>query len=643
MRVYCHTHKRSFSVEAVTPIVCEKGQHVLGAAPNDETAQDYWEYCCNCQNFWRINLDDPAFSQCPVCERSITARYLCNQCQAMSLDSSAPAKRREIYLSLEGVPLPSCPGCLKDINKTLLEHECEAFAATFTTARETCLFCHEKIAVTLSFPASVSEYLKQFTGDKLEVAFDAESRQLVRASPGEFFLLQSQNGKQSNIVLPNLTRFDSQQDFLQHYKDYYDCDDPAAGEVIVLSPATVQKEGKGWSLKDVGRLRINVGDVIKVEGPTRTFTPGSTPSDKNTDATKTLPVCPKCGATAKPNHKFCKKCGATINLSTSASLENLPIIVTQDTTPTQTYTSSSTVEAAPTFGVSTDSLGQSNRKTWIVLAASVVALLIGIGLFAAIKSGSSVESKLNDAINRGNLLSPPGESAYDLYAQLRREGANPSTLTAYKEKLLPRLTPRPQALLDQMVSPGGTDGTVSEWEEAQKFLAWAVELKPEDKQLAAKSAYCEGRAAYLRNRTDDAMAAYQRAAELDKSWAMPLNSLGVVLNERKRYSEARNYLTEAIRRNSNWALPYNNMGTAYFLDNDIYDAQTNYQKARDLAPTWARPHAWLGSIAIKQKDYCTAVDELEQALKYATPSMSSWNPQKIQKDLDDARARCVGD
>jgi Flp pilus assembly protein TadD len=292
---------------------------------------------------------------------------------------------------------------------------------------------------------------------------------------------------------------------------------------------------------------------------------------------------------------------------------------------------------------STDSFGQSNRKTWIVVGVAGVALLIFVGLFAAIKSGSSVESKLNDAINRGNLLSPPGESAYDLYAQLRREGASQSTLATYREKLRARLTPRPQVLLDQAASPGGTDGAPAEWEEAQRSMAWAAELKPEDKQLAAKAAYCEGRAAYLRNRTDDAMAAYQRAAELDKSWAMPLNSLGVILNERKRYSEARNYLTEATRRNPNWALPYNNMGTAYFLDNDIYDAQTNYQKAKDLAPNWARPHAWLGTIAIKQKDYCTAVDELQQALNLATPNMSSWNPQKIQRDLDEARARCVGD
>ena len=614
---------------ATTPIVCEKGRHVLGAAPDDGSAQDLWEYCCNCHNFWRINLDEPAFAQCPVCERPTTARYLCDRCRTMSLDSSAPAKRREVYLSLEGVPVPHCPGCSGGAGEGALEHECEAFAATFTTAREACPFCHENVAAKPSFPASVSEYLAKFSGDKLEVAFDAESKQLIRASPGEFFLLRAADAAHGDIVLPRLTRFDSQHDFLRRYKDYYDCDEPAAGEVIVLWPATVQKEGKGWSLKSVGRLRVGAGDDINVEGAARTSAPSDTPSDDG--AANALPSCPKCGAAAKPHHKFCKKCGTAINssdFSPAASPENRH---------------AAAEDAAPESSVSAEPSGLSNKKTWAALAVVGVAVLISIGLATGIKGVPSAESRLNDAINRGNLLSPPGESAYDLFAQLKREGASRSALAAYKEKLLSRLTPRPQALLDQVVNPGGADGTLSEWEEAQKFMAWAAELKPEDEQLAAKAAYCEGRAAYLKNLSDAATTAYRRAADLDKSWAMPLNSLGLMLNERKRYSEARNFLNEAIRRNPGWALPYNNMGTSYFLDNDLGDAQTYYRKAQDLAPNWARPHAWLGSIAVKQRDYCAAVEEFQKALTLSTPNMSNWNPQKIQKDLDDARARCVGD
>lgn len=648
MRVYCHTHKRSFSVEAVTPIVCDRGPHPLGAMPDDETAQDLWEYCCNCENFWRINADEPALGQCPVCERVISARHLCACCQTMTLDSSSPAKRREFRLSLEGAPLPSCPGCSKTDARALLEHECEAFGAAFTTTRANCLFCHEDMAVGLTFPASVANYLDQFTGDKIEAAFDAESRQLVRTTPGEFLLLQTVKGAQFNFALPGLTRFDSRNEFFKYYKDYYDCDDPTAGEVIVLSPATVRREGKGWSLQTTGRLRINAAEVAEdiEQSPS---TPATAPSSNNSDSAVARLACSRCGARTRPSHKFCKKCGAAIHVQEALATGNLPAMAVSNMAVSDAAAVRSSSPAPedeknrapdPIAG----SLEQSQSKTWVALAVlGCIALVVGLVFLSSKKSAPSTEGKLDDAIARNNLIAPQGESAYDYYAQLRREGASPATLAAYGEKILPRLTQRPQELLDEVVRPGGNDGSVSEWEETQKFLAWAVELKPGDQQLAAKAAYCEGRTAYLKSRIDDAMSAYQRAADLDKTWATPLNSLGAMLNERRRYSEARGYLTEAIRRDPNWALPYNNMGTSYFLENDIYDAQPNYQKARDLAPNWARPHAWLGSIALKQKDYCTAVGEFEQALKYSTPTMSSWNPQRIQKDLDEARAHCVGD
>jgi tetratricopeptide (TPR) repeat protein len=271
----------------------------------------------------------------------------------------------------------------------------------------------------------------------------------------------------------------------------------------------------------------------------------------------------------------------------------------------------------------------------------VFVVLLGILLALKVGVSSSTTNRLDDALKRGNLVSPAGSSARDYYNQLKNENASQSTLATYREKLLPQLTRGPQSLLDDLTSPGGRDGTLPEWEEAQKLLAWATELKPEDKSLAAKSAYAEGRTAYLKDRIEDALSAYQRAADFDKSWAPPVNSIGSMLNEHKRYSESRTYLREAIRRNPNWALPYNNMGTSYFYENNFSDAQSNYRKAVSLAPNWARPHAWLGSIAAKQKDYCAAVGEFEQALRLSTPGMSNWDPQKIQRELDVARERCV--
>lgn len=279
------------------------------------------------------------------------------------------------------------------------------------------------------------------------------------------------------------------------------------------------------------------------------------------------------------------------------------------------------------------------KAVWVIAFCLVFIILLTLGIVSL--AGNSVEKRMDDALKRGNLVSPSGSSARDYYNQLKNENASPTTLAAYREKLMPQLTRGPQSLLDDLTTPGGRDGTLPEWEEAQKLLGWATELKPEDKSLAAKAAYAEGRTAYLKDRIEDALSAYQRAADFDKSWAPPVNSIGSMLNEHKRYSESRTYLREAIRRNPNWALPYNNMGTSYFYENNFSDAQSNYRKAVSLAPSWARPHAWLGSIAAKQKDYCAAVAEFEQALRLSTPGMSTWDPQKIQRELDIARGRCV--
>src|SRR5215212_1760132 len=192
MRIFCHAHKRSFLAAANTPILCEKGQHTLGAVPGDPAAHDYWEYCCSCQNFWRVNTGEPALAQCPVCERDASARFLCSNCDTLCIDSLTPAKNREVYLSLNGTPVPYCPACKSPATEAVLDHDCETLQQTVTTSRPNCPFCNEKIAsASLSFPASVASFLDQYSGDKLEVSFDPHSRQLIKANRGDFVLLSA--------------------------------------------------------------------------------------------------------------------------------------------------------------------------------------------------------------------------------------------------------------------------------------------------------------------------------------------------------------------------------------------------------------------------------------------------------------------
>jgi hypothetical protein len=51
-------------------------------------------------------------------------------------------------------------------------------------------------------------------------------------------------------------RFQAQEDFYNHYEQFYDCTRPTAGEVWVNEPAVVDPVDGGWRLRDKGILEV---------------------------------------------------------------------------------------------------------------------------------------------------------------------------------------------------------------------------------------------------------------------------------------------------------------------------------------------------------------------------------------------------
>jgi tetratricopeptide (TPR) repeat protein len=143
--------------------------------------------------------------------------------------------------------------------------------------------------------------------------------------------------------------------------------------------------------------------------------------------------------------------------------------------------------------------------------------------------------------------------------------------------------------------------------------------------------------AYLLKQEDEALAAWKRAADADKAWPLPANGMGLIYFSRKNYSTARTYYFDAVRRDSNWAYPYNNLGTAFHYDRNDSSAKDYYRKAIELAPHWARPHAWLGEIAMKEKDFGTAVAEYEAVLDQNATGTTNMDLDKIRSKLEEAR------
>jgi tetratricopeptide (TPR) repeat protein len=277
------------------------------------------------------------------------------------------------------------------------------------------------------------------------------------------------------------------------------------------------------------------------------------------------------------------------------------------------------------------------RRTllWLGLCVLLVCAAAAAYYFYA----NSTQNRFAAAIKQGNLVTPAGASAYDLYLQLRREGKTAEELVALTTPLLPQLTAKPQQLLADITVPGRRDTTPEAWEEAQRMLAWASDINPKDNKLAAQATYAAGRAAYLRGKKDDALDLWKKAFEQDRSWFLPANGLGLLYNERKNLKAALQYLNEASRREPNSALPYNNLGTAYLLAKDDLQAESYYRKAIGLAPNWPRPHAWLGEIAMRRKDYAQAVHEFELVLSLGATTDTTIDANKIRQQLEQARKR----
>lgn len=608
IRVYCPSHKVGFPVAATATIECSSATHTLA---HDFPSESFWEYCCDCQHYWPIDAanGNKGSDECPVCERHIDRRALCAECKVMSVESNDAAKRKAFSISSQGSVSPACPGCLRQANRPTLEHSCPDFGYAFVTIREVCPFCDERLEPSPSFPCSVAAYLEKLPRSAKAVRFYPEKSLLTEAKTGEYFLIPLARGLSLSIVIPRAIKLGSKQDYYNSYYELFNCENPVAGEVMVLTPAIVETVEGGWQFKETGFIEIKPDPVPEI---------ATIPPDATT--------CSNCGQPGHPEHTFCKLCGWPFDENVTEPNILNPINERSNPSP----------ETIPLPAAST------GLPSNVIFPVVAVVALLGIILFViAINSasGSSVEKKLDNAIAAGRIFAPANENAHDLYLQLKNSGASEERLRPYREKLVPLLTERKFQLIRNFMVPGNDDPSAEEWQAAYQSLQFAVELKPNDSSLLARRLYCEGRLAYLAEDEDRAIQIWTRAADADRSWPLPVNGIGLIYSARKKYPDARKYYFEAVRRDANWAYPYNNIGTSFYLEKNTSEAKSYYRKAVELAPQWARPHSWLGDIAMKEQDYNTAIQEFSLTLEPSATGTKNMDLNKIRRQLEIAQQK----
>jgi len=615
IRVYCPSHKVGFSAAASALIECSSATHTLA---HDFPSESFWEYCCDCQHYWPIDAakGNKGSEDCPVCERHLDRRALCAECKVMSVESNDAAKRKAFSISSQGSVSPACPGCLRQTNRAALEHTCPDFGYVFVTTREVCPFCDARLEPPPSFPCSVAAYLQKLPRSAIAVRFQPDKGLLTEDKKGEYFLIPLARGLSLSIIIPKTTKLDSKQAYYNSYYELFNCENPVAGEFMILTPAVVETVEGGWQLKETGFIEIKPDFVPEVE---------TVPSGAIT-------ACSNCGEPGLTEHTFCKRCGWPLN-------DNVVEFSIPDPVNAQAGSSANEYPSQETTAPPVTSTGLPSKVIFPVVAG--VALL-GIILFViAINSasGPALEKRLDNAIAAGQIFAPANENAYDLYFQLKKSGASEERLRAYREKLLPLLTERKFQLIKNFMIPGNDEPPAEEWQAAHQSLQFAIELKPGDATLLSRTLYCEGRLAFLAKDEDRAMQVWTRAADSDKTWPLPVNGIGLIYTARKKYADARGYYFEAVRRDANWAPPYNNIGTSFYLEKNPSDAKGYYQKAVELAPQWARPHSWLGDIAMKEQDYNTAIKEFSLVLEPNATGTKNMDLNKIRRQLEIAQQK----
>jgi len=159
---------------------------------------------------------------------------------------------------------------------------------------------------------------------------------------------------------------------------------------------------------------------------------------------------------------------------------------------------------------------------------------------------------------------------------------------------------------------------------AEAELQRAVSLAPHD----AEAYYYLGRVLFMRDNPAGALAALQKATELDASSVRAHNHLGQAYEALVQYPAAREAYLKAIelekKQNAKSEWPYFNLGVLCLREGRAAEAEGYFRQALDRQPAWSEGRAKLGMALL-------ALDKLPEALSYLE--------QAVQLDPQNADAR----
>lgn len=254
----------------------------------------------------------------------------------------------------------------------------------------------------------------------------------------------------------------------------------------------------------------------------------------------------------------------------------------------------------------------------------------------------ALATSLNTAVDNGRLVTLTSDDAYTYFTQLKAASPQHPALASVKSRVLPKLRSTGEEIINRRVNHTG-EVSEQDWMTSVRVYEWAHLLEPGDRALGARQKYVQGKLAEARDKRSEAWQAITLAAQLDSSWAVPPNDLGLLMVEDKvsgkqKWSNAIPYYRRAMALQPGWEIPFNNMGTAYYYLEDYDTAEGFYRQAIQRNSNWARPHKWLGDVYVKKGTYGAAIGEYQTAVNLYNPNTDSLDIASIQKKIAQLRA-----
>ena len=230
------------------------------------------------------------------------------------------------------------------------------------------------------------------------------------------------------------------------------------------------------------------------------------------------------------------------------------------------------------------------------------------------------------ALREGNLLTPTGRSAWDLYQQLAQSTVPATEREDARDSLAIALENKGQEVLLAYLKGDARPLSADQYAFGEQLFERASELSPEFPKLKAKARFCRGRALVARNQLGPAEAALKESISLDNEGAYSYNALGIAYLNQRRYQDAISNFQGAVSRAPKWAYPNYNMALVYTQMGNFPEAEKAYKAALERGPNYAYLHHNLGSLYYMMQNRRTdAEKELREAIRLKPDDASAYN------------------